>query len=85
MVRIGEHVEIISGEFSGCGGTVVSHYDGGYEVLIGGYRVPVPATDIAPDLVTVAKEAIAFLEACEQTAACEQVLARLRAAVCFCV
>ncbi len=61
--KIGEPVEIVGGEYAGLGGNVVAVYQGGYEVLVGGYQLPIVTEDLAPDLLVAAREALAYLEA----------------------
>lgn len=62
LYKIGEPVEIIAGEYAGLGGNVAAAYQGGYEVLVGGYQIPVATEDLAPDLLVAASEALAYLE-----------------------
>jgi hypothetical protein len=62
LYTIGDLVEIVGGKYAGLGGTVIALYDGGCEVNVGGYRLPVAEADLAPEVLTVAREALRFLE-----------------------
>ncbi len=62
LYTVGDLVEIVGSEYAGLGGTVIALYDGGCEVLVGGYVLPVAAADLAPEVLTVAREALRFLE-----------------------
>lgn len=63
MFQIGDQVEIIGGEFVGLAGTVTAVFaDDCYEVLVGGYRLPAIAHDLAPDLRMAATQALAELQ-----------------------
>ncbi len=82
--QIGEPVNIIAGEYAGLGGEVVALYEGGCEVLVGGYRLPMAIDDLAPDLRMVAAEALDFLGALrghDDNAARHHLVARLGAAL----
>jgi ribosomal protein L24 len=78
MYQVGDRVEIVAGEYAGLGGEIVTVYPGGYEVLVGGYRLPVVARDLAPELRMVAHEA---LEELQRLGANTRVIARLTAAL----
>ena len=58
MYQIGDRVEIVAGEYAGLGGEIVAVSPDEYEVLVGGYRLPVVARDLAPELRLVAEEAL---------------------------
>lgn len=60
--RFGEPIEIVGSEYAGLGGNVVATYTSGYEVLIGGYQLPVAVEDLALDLLVAASEALTYLE-----------------------
>lgn len=62
LYTAGDLVEIVGSEYAGLGGAVIALYDGGCEVNVGGYRLPVATTDLAPEVLTVAREALCFLE-----------------------
>ena len=63
IYRIGDQVEIIAGEYAGLGGQIVAIFaDQSYEVLVGGYRLPVQADDLVPDLRMVAQQALAEVQ-----------------------
>jgi hypothetical protein len=84
MYKIGEPAEIVNGEYAGLGGNVVAIYAGGYEVLIGGYQIPVATEDLAPDLLVAAREALTYLEALRShsdDAELQRLLTRLRLAL----
>lgn len=79
MYQIGDQIEIIAGEFAGLGGTVTAVFsDDCYEVLVGGYLLPVAAPDLAPDLHMAATRALAELQRLQGDS---QVIALLMAAL----
>jgi ribosomal protein L24 len=78
MYQIGDRVEIVAGEYAGLGGEIVAIYPGGYDVLVGGYRLPVVAHDLAPEMRMVAQEALDELRRLGGDA---RVIARLSAAL----
>jgi ribosomal protein L24 len=78
MYQIGDRVEIVAGEYAGLGGEIVAVYPDEYEVLVGGYRLPVVARDLAPELRLVAQEA---LDELQRLGGSTQVIARLMAAL----
>lgn len=59
IYRIGDQVEIVAGEYAGLGGQIVAIFaDQSYEVLAGGYRLPVQPDDLAPELRMAARRAL---------------------------
>lgn len=63
IYNIGDQVEIVAGEYAGLGGQIVAIFaDQGYEVLAGGYRLPVQLADLAPELRMAARKALAELQ-----------------------